>query len=764
MPAERGKFAAATYAGVLGKMIGVYLGRPVEGWAYEAIRERFGEVDGYVHEALGLPLVVADDDLSGSFGFFRALEDSGYAGGVTAADFGDTWLNTIIEDKTILWWGGFGRSTEHTAYLRLKAGYRAPHSGSSALNGAMLSTQIGAQIFTDPLALMSPGDPEQAGALIRTGGVGEPRRRGARLRRLPGRPAGAGLRAPGAGGASGCRRAVRVRRSASPPAGRRARHLQPRARLAAGAGLARSALRLRRVSRPLPDSDQPRDGAGLLAARRRRLPPGGDHRRLRRLRHRLQRRQRGLPERRPAGAGGHSRRAARAGRRPPAGGHRRGRPLRQRRRAERPAVSCRPGRHSGASPASRTSPASGAAPAPRTSAGSPDVAGSRDVAGVAPAGWPRFGFELPGARQGFAPCPHAPAGTAPVRVAGSDDPGVVLYYRDVTAVAPARVSTPVFLDFDEVADNFSTHASPTLYATQEVTVRLEAPPPATAAGTALAVAIYALYYDDADRVQELRSSAQTLRPGANTLRWQVPANGGMPLFRIGLELAAPPGGPSRLAGSLRLLSVDWDGAPRDFRQRGMLMSSIWNLRPALAARLGQRRARVRARLRAHLLHLAQRRQRPGNPRHPRLARLRGGDAPPLQPAPPRRPGAARPRPAALLRRRVQRRRPPRHRRAPQRRRVHPRAGLVRLRDGAPVCATYFAAAGDRLSLTVDGTPLLETRDDRYPSGGAGFVIDEGTMLADGFRVRRKCHNPSDGVPCRSGESGRLHRLPSREAG
>ena len=42
MPAERGKFAAATYAGVLGKMIGVYLGRPVEGWAYEAIRERFG--------------------------------------------------------------------------------------------------------------------------------------------------------------------------------------------------------------------------------------------------------------------------------------------------------------------------------------------------------------------------------------------------------------------------------------------------------------------------------------------------------------------------------------------------------------------------------------------------------------------------------------------------------------------------------------------------------------------------------------------------
>ena len=51
-------------------------------------------------------------------------------------------------------------------------------------------------------------------------------------------------------------------------------------------------------------------------------------------------------------------------------------------------------------------------------------------------------------------------------------------------------------------------------------------------------------------------------------------------------------------------------------------------------------------------------------------------------------------------------------------------------------ALHFAAAGDHLSLTVDGMPLLETRDDRYPSGGAGFVIDEGTMLADGFRIRQ----------------------------
>ena len=51
------------YAGVLGKIIGVYLGRPVEGWPYAQIQERFGLVDHYVNEDVGAPLVVADDDI-----------------------------------------------------------------------------------------------------------------------------------------------------------------------------------------------------------------------------------------------------------------------------------------------------------------------------------------------------------------------------------------------------------------------------------------------------------------------------------------------------------------------------------------------------------------------------------------------------------------------------------------------------------------------------------------------------------------------------
>ena len=65
------------YAGVLGKLIGVYLGRPFEGWTYERIMAELGEITGYVHERFGKPLIVTDDDISGTFTFLRALADHG---------------------------------------------------------------------------------------------------------------------------------------------------------------------------------------------------------------------------------------------------------------------------------------------------------------------------------------------------------------------------------------------------------------------------------------------------------------------------------------------------------------------------------------------------------------------------------------------------------------------------------------------------------------------------------------------------------------
>jgi ADP-ribosylglycohydrolase len=150
------------YAGILGKIIGVYLGRPFEGWTHERILAELGPIRYYVNERLAKPLVVTDDDISGTFTFVRALSDFGNTPGITAAQIGQTWLNYIIENKTILWWGGFGNSTEHTAFLRLKQGVPAPRSGSIALNGKTVAEQIGAQIFIDSWAMVAPGNPRLA--------------------------------------------------------------------------------------------------------------------------------------------------------------------------------------------------------------------------------------------------------------------------------------------------------------------------------------------------------------------------------------------------------------------------------------------------------------------------------------------------------------------------------------------------------------------------------------------------------------------------
>ena len=115
------------YAGILGKAIGVRLGAPVEPtiWTYERIRDTYGDITGYLKE---FRTFAADDDTNGPLYFTRVLRDHGLD--FTAEDMGKTWLNYAAEEHGMYWWGGFGRSTEHTAWANLRAGIPAPRSGS----------------------------------------------------------------------------------------------------------------------------------------------------------------------------------------------------------------------------------------------------------------------------------------------------------------------------------------------------------------------------------------------------------------------------------------------------------------------------------------------------------------------------------------------------------------------------------------------------------------------------------------------------------
>jgi ADP-ribosylglycohydrolase len=152
-------YVERVYAGWLGKIIGVRLGGYIEGWSYERIERTFGEVKGYLQEYKNF---AADDDTNGPLFFLRALDDYTHTREITAEQMGMTWLNYAPDGHGFYWWGGYGKSTEHTAYLNLKNGIMAPRSGSIAQNGHAVAEQIGGQIFIDVWGLIAPGQPKLA--------------------------------------------------------------------------------------------------------------------------------------------------------------------------------------------------------------------------------------------------------------------------------------------------------------------------------------------------------------------------------------------------------------------------------------------------------------------------------------------------------------------------------------------------------------------------------------------------------------------------
>ena len=149
------------YAGFLGMNIGIRLGAPVEPtvWTYERIQHYYGDITGYVKPFKNF---AADDDANGPYYFLRALYDRRGPGKLVPQDVAEAWLNYAREGVGMFWWGGYGVSTEHTAYLNLKNGMAAPASGSAAVNGMTLAEQIGGQIFIDTWGLVFPGNPAKA--------------------------------------------------------------------------------------------------------------------------------------------------------------------------------------------------------------------------------------------------------------------------------------------------------------------------------------------------------------------------------------------------------------------------------------------------------------------------------------------------------------------------------------------------------------------------------------------------------------------------
>jgi ADP-ribosylglycohydrolase len=694
-----------TYAGLLGKIIGVYLGRTVEGWTYENIQARFGNVAFYVSDKVGMPLIVPDDDISGAFTFYRALEDNGFPPDISAKQIGDTWLNYVIENKTILWWGGLSRSTEHTAFIRLKQGITPPDSGSIALNGQSMAEQIGAEIFIDPWAMVNPNDPDRAvdmarkAASVSHGGMAV--------------EAACFLAAMEAMAftekdlnkliADGVRyvqdtRLLRLIHDLTNECQKSADWRTVREWIACHHGYDKYP-----GNCPIATNH-----VTVLMA----LLFGGDD----------------FQESISIAASAGWDTDCNAGN-----------------------VGCLNGIRLGLAAlnggADLRAPVNDRLYVVSADGGeciSDTVRETRKILTVAAAlrqeaieqPTARFAFEYPDSTQGFVLHPACTMDQAVKRIGNAFDTrgeyGLLIQYEGLAKGTRGVVSVQTFIDPEpkgvKGTSYFEVIASPTLYATQTVRASMKA-----YCDDNPDLRFFIDYYDENNDIATIMGVPIKLSQGINPITWPVPDTDGHSIYRLGLELTSG----RRLDGEIALLSLDWSGAPEHFVMGksmqlspsltpwttsttwlNMFVSSAQNFAPDYTATFSvshpdkngvvttgtrdwrdytvestitfsqQTAAGLVARSRGHRRYYA--------------AVLTGGNA-------------------AIVKR---------------------RDGDVSVLTAIPfdyrideTHALAFRVQGGNLILRIDGQRVVEAVDDEYASGGAGFLVDEGAILCDGFTVR-----------------------------
>ena len=240
---------------------------------------------------------------------------------------------------------------------------------------------------------------------------------------------------------------------------------------------------------------------------------------------------------------------------------------------------------------------------------------------------------------------------------------------------------------------------------------------------------YILYYDIENQVRAMYGDAVLLDETKKTFEWTVPDTKGMSIFKLGYEVA----GRKRFDGDVVIYSIDWKGAPTDFAQRGMLMTSIWNTNPLWLAGFASSAVQFAADFKHTycvsnveadgLVTIGSREWEDYTVSSTVFYSLHEAGGLVV-----RSRGHKRYYGAALM--------------------DYSRAVVYVQKDRervilAEVPYSYqedvgytltFAAHQEKLEFSVNGEKLIEVTDATYSGGGAGFTISKGTMTCDSFIV------------------------------
>lgn len=347
-------------------------------------------------------------------------------------------------------------------------------------------------------------------------------------------------------------------------------------------------------------------------------------------------------------------------------------------------------------------------------------------------------FEYPGAVQGLVPYDRDVEEQV---LTGIDNPyeesgeyGCRLSYCGLGPGVHASVCVDTFIDLKpkgkEGTSYFDVLCSPALYSGQEIEAAVSAPNKKNPM-----FSFFIEYFNEKDELEILYSDAYPLETGDNLLTWEIPSTGGHAIFRLGICLK---NNRNRLDGSITIKTLDWSNVPVCFRMgkaKEMTPSvTPWTTSTAWLKTFVSSADRffpdyqttfaishpvangvvttgtmdwdnyaVKSKITFSYQEQAG-----------LVARAKGHR---------RYYGAVLTGRKALI-----------YRQCDEKRHVIAEADMDIQTD-----ETYeleFRLKEDRLILSIDGKEVVKGTDDHYLQGGAGFVVDSGAILADGFEIRR----------------------------